>query len=165
MTVVEIRPLAEGEGAVLDALYAECLDEPLAAPVRASLLASPGMWASIAWVAAEVEAGAAEGRAAAGFVMARSIAGEAEIVGIGVLPQRRRAGIGGALLADAMVRAAALGAEAIFLEVAEDNPAAVALYRSAGFRPVGRRPGYYRRKSKLPIAALIMRRTVKKSDS
>ena len=163
--MVEIRPLAEGEGAVLDALYAECLDEPLAAPVRASLLASPGMWASIAWVEAEAEAGAAEGRAAAGFVMARSIAGEAEIVGIGVLPQRRRAGIGGALLADAMVRAAALGAEAIFLEVAEDNPAAVALYRSAGFRPVGRRPGYYRRKSKLPIAALIMRRTVKKSDS
>ncbi|MPY73161.1 MAG: GNAT family N-acetyltransferase [Alphaproteobacteria bacterium] len=167
MTVVEIRPLAEGEGAVLDALYTECLDEPLAAPVRASLLASPGMWASIAWVEVEVEAeaGAAEGRAAAGFVMARSIAGEAEIVGIGVLPQRRRAGIGGALLADAMVRAAALGAEAIFLEVAEDNPAAAALYRSAGFRPVGRRPGYYRRKSKLPIAALIMRRTVKKSDS
>ncbi|MGH6617985.1 MAG: GNAT family N-acetyltransferase, partial [Alphaproteobacteria bacterium] len=153
------------------ALYTECLDEPLAAPARASLLASPGMWASIAWVPAEMpaeaaaEAGAAEGRAAAGFVMARSIAGEAEIVGIGVLSQRRRAGIGAALLADAMVRAAALGAEAIFLEVAEDNPAAAALYRSAGFRPVGRRPGYYRRKSKLPIAALIMRRTVKKSDS
>lgn len=163
MTVVEIRPLAEGEGALLDALYMECLEEPLAAPVRASLLASPGMWASIAWVEAEVEA--AKGRAAAGFVMARSIAGEAEIVGIGVLPQWRRAGVGGALLSDAMCRAAALGAEAIFLEVAEDNPAAVALYRAAGFRPAGRRPGYYRRKSRLPIAALIMRRTVKKSDS
>jgi ribosomal-protein-alanine N-acetyltransferase len=97
--------------------------------------------------------------------MARSVAGEAEIVGIGVVPSRRRAGIGGALLAHAVGRSVALGAESIFLEVAEDNPAAVALYRGAGFRRVGRRPAYYRRKSSLPVAALIMRRAVKKSDS
>lgn len=157
--MLEIRPLAAGEGALLDSLYTECLAEPLSAPVRANLLASPGMWASIAWT---VDEGAA---APAGFVMARSVAGEAEIVGIGVVPPHRRTGIGGALLADALCRAVALGAEAIFLEVAEDNPAAVALYRAAGFRPVGRRPGYYRRKSSMPVAALIMRRTVKKSDS
>ena len=157
--MVEVRLLAEGEGALLDALYTECLDEPLSAPVRANLLASPGMWASLAW------AGTEDGPAPVGFVMARSAAGEAEIVGIGVVPPRRRMGIGGALLADALCRAVALGAEAIFLEVAEDNPAAVALYHGAGFRPVGRRPGYYRRKSSLPVAALIMRRTVKKSDS
>ena len=157
--MVEIRPLAEGEGVLLDALYTECLDEPLAAPVRANLLASPGMWAALAW------AGTDGGPVPAGFVMARSAAGEAEIVGIGVLPAQRRRGIGGALLADALGRAAALGAQAVFLEVAEDNPAAAALYRRAGFEPVGRRPGYYRRKSRLPVAALIMRRTVKKSDS
>jgi ribosomal-protein-alanine N-acetyltransferase len=157
--MVEIRLLAEGEGGLLDDLYTECLDEPLTAPMRSNLLASPGMWASLAWAATE------GGPAAAGFVMARSIAGEAEVVGIGVRPAQRRKGVGGALLADAVVRAVALGAEAIFLEVAEDNPAAVALYRSAGFRPVGRRPGYYRRKSRLPVAALIMRRTVKKSGS
>ena len=153
--MAEIRLLRDGEGAVLDALYAECLGEPLTPPVRASLLASPGMWASIAWIET----------AAAGFVMARSIAGEAEIVGIGVLTPFRRAGLAGALLSDAISRAMALGAETVFLEVAEDNPAAVALYRRAGFEPVGRRLGYYRRKSRPPVAALIMRRVVKKSGS
>lgn len=59
----------------------------------------------------------------------------------------------------------ALGADAIFLEVAEDNPGAIALYRSTGFETVGRRPDYYPRKSRPPVAALIMRHTVKKSDS
>ena len=47
--------------------------------------------------------------------------------------------------------------KAIFLEVGEDNPAAIALYRAAGFGQVGRRPGYYRRKDTGRIAALIMR--------
>ena len=157
--MAEIRLVREGEGALLDALYTECLDEPLAAAMRARLLASPGMWAALAWIGTDA------GRAAAGFVMARCVAGEAEIVGIGVTRPRRRSGIGGALLEDAIGRAIALGAEAVFLEVAEDNAAAIALYRAAGFAQVGRRPGYYRRKSCLPVAALIMRRTVKKSDS
>ncbi len=31
----------------------------------------------------------------------------------------------------------------MFLEVADDNPAAVALYRKAAFADVGRRAGYY----------------------
>jgi len=157
--VVEIRLVGAADGHVLEALYAECFDQPLATDTRESLLASPGMWASIAWDD-ETAAGAA-----IGFVIARSIAGEAEIVSIGVRPGGRRRGVGAALLADALCRAVALAAEAVFLEVAEDNPGAIALYRSAAFATVGRRPDYYRRKSKAPVAALIMRHTVKKSDS
>jgi ribosomal-protein-alanine N-acetyltransferase len=64
-----------------------------------------------------------------------------------------------------MVRAAALGAKRIFLEVSEENPAAIALYASAGFERVGRRENYYRSKMKGAVAALIMRHTVKKSVS
>ncbi len=154
--MIEIRPAAPADGALLEALYAECFGEPLATATRESLLASPGMWASIAWSGAQV---------AAGFVIARSIAGEAEIISIGVRPDRRRQGVGAMLLADALYRAVALGADAIFLEVAEDNPGAIALYRSTGFETVGRRPDYYPRKSRPPVAALIMRHTVKKSDS
>jgi Acetyltransferases len=37
----------------------------------------------------------------------------------------------------------ASGAQSLFLEVAEDNAAALGLYRSLGFVEVGRRPGYY----------------------
>jgi [ribosomal protein S18]-alanine N-acetyltransferase len=157
--VAEIRLLTTADGTRLEALYAECFDEPLATATRESLLASPGMWASIAW---DGEGAAGE---ATGFVIARSIADEAEIISIGVPPDCRRRGIGGALLADALFRAVALGAQSVFLEVAEDNPGAIAFYRCAGFETVGRRPDYYRRKSRPAIAALIMRHTVKKSDS
>jgi len=164
MTMLAARLLAAGEETVLHGLYDACFDEPFGAEGFAALLASPGLWAAIAWREAATGE-TAGGEAAVGFVIARSIAGEAEIVSIGVRPDVRRQGIGAMLLADAMARAVALGAAAIFLEVAEDNPGAIALYASAGFERVGRRPDYYPRKRNGRVSALIMRHTVKKSVS
>lgn len=156
---LHIRVLRQGEEDALFALYDACFDEPFGADAFRALLASPGLWAALAW---EDEAGT---RGGVGFAIARCVADEAEIVSIGVNPSARRRGIGSALLADVMVRAAALGAKRIFLEVSEENPAAIALYASAGFERVGRRENYYRSKMKGAVAALIMRHTVKKSVS
>jgi ribosomal-protein-alanine N-acetyltransferase len=78
-----------------------------------------------------------------GFILARLAADEAEILTLAVDPAARRRGVGGALLAGAMARAAAGGAASMFLEVAEGNAAARALYAAAGFAPVGRRRRYY----------------------
>jgi ribosomal-protein-alanine N-acetyltransferase len=47
------------------------------------------------------------------------------------------------LLHAAEARAAADGARTMFLEVAPENFAARALYASAGYTEVGRRPRYY----------------------
>lgn len=80
----------------------------------------------------------------AAFVLARSLAGEAEILALGVLPALRRQGLGRRILAWTLNRAAAMDAQAVFLEVSEANPGAAALYRAAGFREVGRRKAYYR---------------------
>ncbi|MDE2333688.1 MAG: GNAT family N-acetyltransferase [Rhodospirillales bacterium] len=90
-----------------------------------------------------------------GFVLARVAADEAEILTIAVLPQARRTGLGGILLAAALAEARARGAVAMFLEVAEANQAARALYAGAGFREVGTRPNYY------PggVTALVLRAT------
>ncbi len=156
----DIRLLADGEEGTLHALYTECFDEPFAEASVRTLLASPGMWAALAW-----RSSSKDRRMPAGFAIARHAADEAEIVSIGVHPAARRAGVGAALLADVMARSVAHGAAAIFLEVAEDNAAAIALYLSAGFEKVGRRPDYYRRKTSRPVAALIMRYVVKKSVS
>lgn len=71
------------------------------------------------------------------------IAGEAELHEIAVDPALRRAGAGRALLDAFAAAAAARGASVVHLEVAADNEAALALYRSAGFDEVGRRPRYY----------------------
>ncbi len=80
---------------------------------------------------------------AAGFVIASCAGGEAEILTLAVLPQWRRSGIGRLLMTEAAVWAQANGAEAMFLEVAEDNHAALSLYKSMGFVAVGRRENYY----------------------
>nr|WP_264185448.1 GNAT family N-acetyltransferase [Roseicella aerolata] len=82
-------------------------------------------------------------RPGAGFVLARAAGGEAEILTLAVAPAARRQGIGAALMAGALAGAAARGAEAMFLEVAAGNAAALALYRGLGFAEVGRRRRYY----------------------
>ncbi len=78
-----------------------------------------------------------------GFVLARVAADEAEILTIAVLPEARRTGQGGRLLDAAVEATRQAGAAALFLEVASDNTAAIALYASRRFCPVGRRAHYY----------------------
>lgn len=78
-----------------------------------------------------------------GFVLARVAGGEAEILTLAVTPASRRRGCGGALMAGALAGALARGASVLFLEVAEPNGPALALYRSLGFTEVGRRRRYY----------------------
>jgi ribosomal-protein-alanine N-acetyltransferase len=82
-------------------------------------------------------------RPGAGFILARVAADEAEILTLAVVPEARRQGLGGALLAEAMAGAVARGAGAMFLEVSDRNAAARALYAAAGFAEVGRRKRYY----------------------
>lgn len=55
----------------------------------------------------------------------------------------RGSGFGALLLADAEAEAGRVGMRALRLEVRADNAAALALYRRAGYRPIGIRPGYY----------------------
>ena len=89
-------------------------------------------------------------------LLARAIAGEAEIVAIGVDPARRRNGTGAALLEGAIELARVAGAEAVFLEVAENNNQACQLYTRRGFIKIGRRANYYRQKD-AAVAALVMK--------
>ncbi len=95
-----------------------------------------------------------------GLILVRPVAGEAEILTVGVRPDLRGAGAGRRLLTAALEAARAEGAETVFLEVSEDNAAARRLYAGAGFEAVGRRPGYYPRPGSAPADALILRRTL-----
>ena len=138
---------------VLAALHAVCFPEdPWDDAAFRHLLAGPGMFAIIAGVAGDPPE-------PAGFMVARAIAGEAEIVTFGVLPAFRGNGLGATLLAEMLDVAEAQGAEAAFLEVAEDNLAAHRLYTAHGFAEIGRRPNYYRRNGHA-VAALVMKRQI-----
>ncbi len=86
--------------------------------------------------------------ALAGFLIWRAaVPEEIEILNLAVHPAYRRLGIARALISS-------LPGCTVFLEVRESNHAARALYRSAGFRETGVRPGYYQYP---PEAAIAMR--------
>lgn len=93
-----------------------------------------------------------------GFLLARSIVGEAEVLTLAVSPQSRRRGVARALLEAGAGISARLGAAAMFLEVASDNVAALALYEQAGFQQAGLRRRYYVRPGRPPGDALVLRR-------
>ena len=96
------------------------------------------------------------GRSLVGFIMSRRVLEEAEILSVAVAASRRGKGLARQLLDLHLRRLAGLGARTVFLEVDEGNQPARRLYRRAGFREVGRRPGYY--PAGQGSAALILRR-------
>jgi [ribosomal protein S18]-alanine N-acetyltransferase len=98
---------------------------------------------------------------ATGFILSRLAGDEAEVLTVAVHPRWRGRGHGALLLRTHLGRLAARGVATLFLEVAEDNLSALALYRRAGFEEVGRRTGYYRREGRPPATALVMRRALR----
>ena len=91
-----------------------------------------------------------------GFALARMTLDEAELLTIAVCPTAQGRGAGHALLAALVARLTAQNAAHLFLEVAEDNARARALYARAGFDEVGRRKGYYARAGKAGVDALVL---------
>ncbi len=112
------------------ALFARSLPDlrPWSPEEVAEMLAAPG---AVVAVAPE------------GLALGRAVVDEAELFAIAVRPDARRRGAGAALLAAWERAAAARGATRLFLEVADDNLPARALYARAGWAAGGRRRGYY----------------------
>jgi [ribosomal protein S18]-alanine N-acetyltransferase len=95
-----------------------------------------------------------------GFLLGRVVAGEAEVLTIAVHPDQRRAGLGRGLVLRFVDEARARGGESAFLEVAEGNEAARALYGACGFQPAGRRRAYYHHPDGRAEDALILVRSL-----
>lgn len=130
-----LRPVGLEACFILADLHDRAFERPWDAMAFEDLLKSPGVFAVLG------EAG--EPAVEKGFILCRAIAGEAEILTIAVDPAARRRGWGGALVEMAAGIASETGSEALFLEVAADNAAAIALYAATGFARVGLRKGYY----------------------
>ncbi len=79
-----------------------------------------------------------------GFLIARQVADEAEVLNVAVLTEARRKGQASALLAAAFDQFRNSGVTRVFLEVRESNHPAIAFYRKHGFILSGRRKAYYR---------------------
>ena len=132
-TGASVRRVDDTAAEVLAALHGACFAPAWDAASFRGLLLRPG---AIAFVA--------PGTRPQAFILVQLAADECEILTIGTLPEARRSGLAGAILHAAGTEAAARGAGVIFLEVAEDNQPARALYDAFGFAEAGRRRGYYR---------------------
>lgn len=148
MTGHSLAPFRDDDVGEVARIHALSFDEAWSGPMLRSVLAMPGADGIVArsdlrW-------------SVSGFAFLRVVVDECELLSLAVAPDRRGAGVGGLLLEGAMARAREAGARRFFLEVAEDNHVARRLYEGCGLRPVGRRPGYYRRGGAPAAAAVTM---------
>jgi ribosomal-protein-alanine N-acetyltransferase len=90
-----------------------------------------------------------------GFLVARAVVAEAEILNLSIDPERRRAGNATALLQEGIAEFRRLHVRKIFLEVRESNLSAISFYERNAFVRNGLRPAYYQ--SPLETAVLMMR--------
>jgi ribosomal-protein-alanine N-acetyltransferase len=132
-------------------LHSECFASAWDVAFLGHLLAQPGAFSAIA-----LEQGLP-----AGFLLARVISGEAEILSLGVRLSSRRRALGTALVQKALEQASLAGAREVFLEVGVENAAARSLYGRLGFQEVGRRPSYYGQGAGPRADALILQRLLR----
>lgn len=78
-----------------------------------------------------------------GFLIFSVVENEAEIYHFVVAKIYQRKGIGMALIEEAKQAVREKKGQRIFLEVRASNEPALSLYKQMGFKPIGRRKGYY----------------------
>jgi ribosomal-protein-alanine N-acetyltransferase len=120
--------------AVMDEAFGDRFGEAWTRSQLSGILPMAGVSLMLAWDRASDQA--------IGFSLCRTVADESELLLIAVDPGRHRCGIGRKLLDHFFGVARGDGVGRVHLEVRDGNPA-VAMYRSVGFEPVGRRRNYY----------------------
>jgi len=86
----------------------------------------------------------AGGPVVVGFLAARVVSDELEILNLAVAPAQRGRGVAARLLGEVLAEARARGVRSAWLELRASNQRALAFYRSLGFQEVSRRSRYYR---------------------
>jgi ribosomal-protein-alanine N-acetyltransferase len=97
-------------------------------------------------------------RRIAGFALIRVVADEAELLTIAVDHKWRGKRVGQALLKAVFDDLLLSPAQRMFLEVSEENAAAIRLYQREGFVTVSSRKGYYSKADGSQATALVMAR-------
>ena len=93
-----------------------------------------------------------------GFCLGTMAADEVEVLSLCVLPDQRRCGVARRLMRAFQELAWQRGGRVVFLEVAHDNTAAIALYSSLGYIETARRRGYYAATATTPARdGIVMR--------
>ncbi|WP_113338598.1 GNAT family N-acetyltransferase [Rhizobium cremeum] len=153
----EIVPMTAEHCAEVAGLHAQRFARPWNDGEFLSLLLQPSSFGFVMWQTNTLIFKAP----LAGFVLAREVAGEAEILTIAVNEKTARFGLGWRLMQAAMREARSRGGETMFLEVDDGNAPALGLYRKLGFERAGERPAYYADENGRRSSALVMRRDLR----
>ena len=145
--IEEIRP---GDLPAVAALHARCFDEPWQPELIGRIARAPGGLGLLWW----------NGGEPLGFVLGRTNGSRGEVLSLGVAPSARQCGVARALMRAAINQVSRRGLRTLYLEVAEDNRAALRLYQALGFAQVGRRPRYYVKPGADAVDALTLRRVI-----
>lgn len=148
--MIGVQPAAFADAAEIAELEAACFSEPwsenaireeMLLPYARFFVARDERWA------AEKADGCEEGdgeRALVGYAGMLLIADQAQIINVAVCEKYRRRGAGLALLRALEDEARRCEMAVLQLEVRASGLGAQALYRKAGFLPVGKRKNFYR---------------------
>ncbi|RCL03795.1 MAG: ribosomal-protein-alanine N-acetyltransferase [Candidatus Tokpelaia sp. JSC161] len=134
---IEVLPFENGDIEGLSALHKKSFDQRWENDFCLSLLSDKNL---IGFVASLEEDSS---RKLCGFIIARVICDESELLSIAVDPNYRNKGIASTLLKFVLNHLLGKGAKRIFLEVDQANFAARALYKRCNFMKIGFRPSYY----------------------
>lgn len=132
---MEIRPVRPGDLVAVEALVASTLIEEYPPSLYPDLFS---LWPDLFFVAAE------------GPTVVGAVAGarhpelpQARLLILSVLPERRRRGIGRALVEEFLRACRGAGLRGVSLEVRGSNEEALRLYGRLGFLPAARLPRFY----------------------
>jgi ribosomal-protein-alanine N-acetyltransferase len=145
--MVSLVPLTTRDGVILERIHAVCFPDAWDRATFDFLLKENS---TCGWMATSFAGDPM------GFILSRVLDQEAEILTFAVIPSFQKEGVGRCLLNEFLEFLASVSCERVFLEVAEDNEAAIALYASVGFTTVGTRLNYYKRADQAPVSAIIM---------
>jgi ribosomal-protein-alanine N-acetyltransferase len=152
---MKLRFATAEDAEMLEAVHAKAFDASWSSADISRLMHILGGFALIAEEPADD--GVKDGEAV-GFILTRTVAGEAEILTLAVAPWARRHGVGAALVQAAAEEAIRRGARTLYLEVAASNAAALGLYEGSGFERAGLRRAYYTHAGAPAEDALVLRR-------
>lgn len=148
---VRIRPMTRGDVPAVIAIERSSFATPWTESTFRSLLErkGTGLWVAVT---------AAEREEVVGYAVVWAVLEQAELGNVAVAEAFRRRGLATRLVHAVVDWLRVQGVRELYLEVRESNAAARALYQGLGFRPIGRRKGYYSRPRE---DALVLRRPVR----
>jgi [ribosomal protein S18]-alanine N-acetyltransferase len=147
-STIAIRPAGAFDAEAMAAIHAASFAKNWSANELAQFLGAPGWLSLLASLSPQ--------QTVQGFLIARGVGDEAEILTLAVDPGYRRRGLARALLTAAIDALRTSGLKRLFLEVDEANESARGLYQSLGAVAVGRRPRYYEHGADADIFSLAL---------